>query len=960
MKSSIAARGILSGVALMAAAAMFFVVFGAVNASALSPQVTYSGNATFTVGTGKAGKALRGKVAAIAPAKAKRQGKKTHVNAPVKTFRGNVTLKGGIRFKAGKRKVGITALSVKVGQKRTVVKGKLGKKTITAFNVAGRSVTSGDTANGSVRITTAKLSLSKAAAKGIKKALKLKKLPAGQVGTFSLMAKVTTTAPVDPCVADPNAEGCTPVDPCVANPDAPGCKPDPVVDPYLAQCDVAATSKVQGNLPGAAPLPTLASPVTGTGPANLTWGFKSSFRSYLVFGAQGSMHGLNGATVNPGTPFPTGFNFPIAGSTYSSNGTEDLSDDQAIVNATGDSVFCATGHDFRVVISNPTVVVDGDDSRIVADVDTNLTGVWTEKQRIDLAELDLTPAVQKDAVSPATGSSVTWADVPATLTAAGADAICGTGEQAACTYEEGTELDPITVSVDIPSQVGNDTYFAQCGVGANEKTSGNKPGASPLPVFEDSLDVVAGNPINWGFRTAFRGYVYGSNTAPGSPTPLNALDGASRVPGGDPTRGFSFPATGGVYTANDPADTSDDQAVINGSGTSLFCNNAHGFWAAISNPTIVIDGADSRIVADIASNETGKWVTKQRVDLADLDISNNEPIYNYSGSRVDWGSVPATLSADAAPFATYSAGTPLDAINVSLQTPYDNSDLNALATYVSTELPFPLPDATQGGCTLGAAVDANGQTIDSAQAAPAAATNPIWKSNPARPAALPTLTGATALTGGGLDWGFRSSLRGSLNSTGEFNLAGGTTANATYFGNGPGGTPRTAPAPGAMSGAGKFFTWPAASTAIGSYAANGAGTADDQAIVNLGGTVAFCQTQSAQLYGTIFSNPTVVIDGANSRITMDVATRYRLSWVRARVDFATLDLTDPGLAVNSTDNAGTTTVSWTLPDAVSNVGPVKLTAAGESMVNMLSRSAYVAGLGLDGVTIRASYPTPGL
>lgn len=726
MNSSFAVRGPLTAVAFLAAAAMFLLVLGSTPAGAAEPSVTYSGNATFTIGTGKAGKALNGKVKAIAPAKAKRQGRKTHVNAPVRNFNGDVTLKGGIRFQSGKRKVNFTGLTVKAGRNKTVVRGKVAGRTITAFKVAGKSVASGDTANGSIRIVNGKLSLSGTAIRAVKKGLKLKKVPGGQAGLFSLFAEVKTSGPIDPCSVDPQGASC------------------PIVDPYLVECGVPATSRVAPTRPAATALPTLTGARAITGPAT----------------------------------------------------------------------------------------------------------------------------------------------------------------------------------------------------------------------------------FDWGFRTAFRGYLYGTNIGDPTANPFFALGGATRAAGGSPTRGFTFPAGSGQYLAGDPVDMTDDKAIINGTGTTVYCNKAHAFWFSIANPTIVIDGENSRIVADVASNETGVWTTTQRVDLADLDLTGITPFYNKSGSEVSWGDVPATLTTAVAPFATYDAGEALDAINVSVKTAYDTSDFNALANYVSTELPFPLPDDTLGGCSIptpagGSAVAA--RTVDEHLSYNGTAS--AWTTDGSRPAALPVIAGGNAVTGGSFQWGVRRSLRGSVNSSGLFNLFGTTASNTPYFGNGPGSTPRVAQnVPGQMGGSyaanlARFFQWPAATTGS-TFEPNDPGIADDKLVLKSTGRLGICQTGADQWYGTVLSDPTVIIDGSNSRIQVEVATRYRLSWVRGRVDVASIDLTDAGVTSGVTSSAGVTTAAWTFPRAVEptngdpQTGPIKLTEAGKSVFNMISPAGYVAGTPMDAAIITATYPDP--
>lgn len=941
MTSSATGRRGLTALTVIAAAAFFFLGLAQSQAGAADKT---SGNATFNIKSGKAGK-----VAAIKPAKvSKRFGKGAKVSSAAKSAsfasKASSTLAGGIRFSNGKRKVKVTGLSVTITGSKTVVRGNLGGKTINVFNAKGKSNV--DLAGKSAKVSGAKLSLTGSAANKIRKSLKLKKAPKGNLGTFAVNFKVTADTPVDPCVTDPNAPGCQPV----------------ITDPYLTQCGVTATSKVNGTLTPAPAAPEFTAQSGVTGPASISWGFKSSYRSYVVNVASGSLHGVDGASLQGTPPAYSGFDFPTSAFRYTDNGTpEDMTDDKAVIEGTGTALFCATGHEFRVALSNPTVVIDGENSRIDADVDANLSGTWIPTQRITVADLNVGAVTRKNA---GVGSTIKWNEVSASLTAEGTKAFCGIGELDKCSgiYPPGTALDPITVELtsDTPVTV-TDPYLTECGIAANGWTDGRWPAAADLPDMAGSLATTAPTSINWGFRTAFRGYVYGTMASIGQGAKaLQVLDGASRVPGGDPTRGFSFPVSTGQYLAGG-LNTSDDRAVINGTGTALFCNSDHGFWGKITNPTIVIDGENSRIVADISSNESGVWTPTKRVDLADLNLSGVTPVYNKSGSEVTWSNVPATLSAEAGPFVNLAAGIELDPVTVALKTPYDigagdTAAWNALATYVSTDLPFPNTDPTTGGCTL--PVPAGGtqgaaRTIDEYLAL-GAGTTYQWYSNPAAPAAQPDMTEGSDVSAGGLDWGIRSGLRSTVNAGGSINLTDGVTASTDYFGNGgslaaPPGTYGTG-----MGAAAAFFSWPSATTA-GKFNAGGAGTADDKLVLKTAGVVGLCNsavTPGVMLYGTVVSNPTVIIDGANSRIVADVATRYRLSWVRATVDLASLDLT--GVTPSVTENGnGTTTSSWAIPSG----GNVKLTAAGEGVFRMMSSTTYVSGAALDGATVSATYPT---
>ncbi|MCB0831042.1 MAG: HtaA domain-containing protein [Solirubrobacterales bacterium] len=235
-----------------------------------------------------------------------------------------------------------------------------------------------------------------------------------------------------------------------------------------------------------------------------------------------------------------------------------------------------------------------------------------------------------------------------------------------------------TLYVSARSEPVVDQYYEQCGVEVDSQVDNSWPDAGALPTLSGGVAATASGGIDWGLKSSFRGYVYGTMVTAGKgDQALQALDGASRssLPSPfDPTRGFNFPVGSGEYAANEGGITSDDQAIINGSGTGLICNNEHHFWVSISDPTVVIDGTDSRIVATISQNmngggimgPVGPWQTPQRVDLADLDLTGVTP--TYGTGTVTWSDIPVTLSSDAAPFATYAAGQSLDPITVSLET----------------------------------------------------------------------------------------------------------------------------------------------------------------------------------------------------------------------------------------------------------------------------------------------------
>lgn len=418
----------------LAAAAFLFVA--PVSADA---DVTVQGKAAFTLGAGNAGKSLARqgvRVGRIAPARVKRLARnRSRVVAPasgVALGPARVGMKGGFTFRRGKRVATAHRLVMVAGKNVVMVRGKLSGRAVWLFRVAGRAkifrgagtanagtgeiVTSETTA---VRLSRGRLRLTPVAAKLIRRKLRLRKpIPATAYGAMAVNARRISTKPV-------------------------------LSDPYLAECGLEATSLAPGDLTWTPP-PTLGGTVQSI-ESPVSWGIKASLRGYL-FGTGGSMLGLDGAEVNysPGPPMPSGFTFPAAPGEYSNSGAPAVPvDEQAIINGTGTILLCHQPHGFRIALSDPTIVVDYPDSRLIVDVDSNNKGVWIPNQRVDFATLNLSEGDRTFSGDEA----VEWKNVPATLTAQGSTGLtlCDADDGAppgSCAYEAGAELDPITFSVD--------------------------------------------------------------------------------------------------------------------------------------------------------------------------------------------------------------------------------------------------------------------------------------------------------------------------------------------------------------------------------------------------------------------------------------------------------------------------------------------------------------------------------
>lgn len=156
--------------------------------------------------------------------------------------------------------------------------------------------------------------------------------------------------------------------------------------------------------------------------AELNWGFKESFRSYISGTiANGEWTVANGAEYD--TP-DFGFNAGV-GSYERGTGTIDF---------VGSITF--TGHDgiLTTTVANPQLRLEGYSAVLVLDVTgTAQEGAVVDETSVDFARLDLSNALHADE-----NGTVTVTAAPAVLTADGAAAFG--------TYLEGEALDPVTLT----------------------------------------------------------------------------------------------------------------------------------------------------------------------------------------------------------------------------------------------------------------------------------------------------------------------------------------------------------------------------------------------------------------------------------------------------------------------------------------------------------------------------------
>lgn len=180
----------------------------------------------------------------------------------------------------------------------------------------------------------------------------------------------------------------------------------------------------------------------------LQWGFLASWREYIYKelgpGSVGSITTEGGATSIGYPPLPGSFfNFPGQGGSFA-EGLYGASSEMTL--RTGGSVkFAKPGHCItEIKLTNITAHLGGTTPSIVADLNYNI-GVFNGKgctAQPPVSSPNTTIAtLNTSGISPAIsgGNTVTWSNVPATLTAAAAKPF-------EPQYKAGQQLDPVTVT----------------------------------------------------------------------------------------------------------------------------------------------------------------------------------------------------------------------------------------------------------------------------------------------------------------------------------------------------------------------------------------------------------------------------------------------------------------------------------------------------------------------------------
>lgn len=322
-----------------------------------------------------------------------------------------VSVDGSITFGRKGRQVAFRSLKLisSAARNESSINATVGGSTFPAF-LLGEAATVDDRV-GTVSLAGRPASLTKRAAKVLSDRLGLAKLRAAKVGTAALSSQAAFE------------------------------------DPYAETCQLPATSKVTGDLP-VAPLPEpIAGGVTATG-NGITWGIRSGLRSYLFFlpDGQGVMQGIDGGQVvpnpapPPAPPVPTGFSFPFSNGSWDL-GEETAGDEKVLLEGSGSILLCHKTQ-FRILLSNPKIVIDGFDARMIVDVDTNVLGEWFPRTRVRLANL-----VTSTATFQQVDGTATWTGVPVVLTETGSKALRLAPFSPTFRYQAGQSLESINFTL---------------------------------------------------------------------------------------------------------------------------------------------------------------------------------------------------------------------------------------------------------------------------------------------------------------------------------------------------------------------------------------------------------------------------------------------------------------------------------------------------------------------------------
>ncbi|WP_347404592.1 HtaA domain-containing protein [Streptomyces sp. MST-110588] len=317
--------------------------------------------------------------------------------------------------------------------------------------------------------------------------------------------------------------------------------------------------------------------------------------------------------------------------------------------------FVSTAHRFDIKLADVKVSTKGRTGTLTADV----TAEGRTRGDVPFASLDLS------AVRPGggAGGAMTFAKIPAKLTAEGAKAFNGM-------YPKGQVLDAATLTVKPATSAGRPSHGSDPGR-TRPSTPAHRPAPAPAhrPVAKFPHAPAAGAPaprnasaaaqrlvdgrLDWGVRESFRKYV----TGPIGRGTIETADGATAS-----AAGFAFPKGHGTY------DTTASSLNADFDGSVRFRAHEGVLDMSFANLGVRISGTKGTLRADVSakSRTTGKvTVTK---DMAVADLAVPAGALTAKNDVVTLSGVPATLTtAGAGAFGgDYRPGERLDPVGLSV------------------------------------------------------------------------------------------------------------------------------------------------------------------------------------------------------------------------------------------------------------------------------------------------------
>ncbi|MCQ4210276.1 HtaA domain-containing protein [Streptomyces longispororuber] len=378
----------------------------------------------------------------------------------------------------------------------------------------------------------------------------------------------------------------------------------------------------------------------------LDWGVKESFRKYVTGIAAGTIEATDGAkqAADNGP-----FTFTDGTGSYdtATHGT-----DTAFKGAVR---FASTAHGFDIRISDVQVVTSGTSGHIDADVTLN----GTTQNDIEFATLDLS------AVKPGQGAggAMTFKDIPATLTAAGAQAFNGM-------YKEGTALDPATLTVtaaasspspspstSAPSSPSPTASATPSGRPSTSAPATTAPSATGSTGSEAASGDIADGTLDWGVKESFRTYI----TGPIAHGKVELSGGAAKN-----EAVYRFGDASGSYDADAKSLDAKFAGKVRFLGHET--DGTYTLDLQFSDLHVTAKGTGGKLLADVSSKDqkTGKVSTYDDLTVATLTLGSGA--LTAKNDIVELDGAAATLTADGAKAfgGFYQAGAALDPVTVAV------------------------------------------------------------------------------------------------------------------------------------------------------------------------------------------------------------------------------------------------------------------------------------------------------